>query len=276
ELLAEPQNIIAGAYNTVRQEKYPLALPFDLWLETVRRFCEYFETPFWQVLEALRAGDELFVPAQMFDRAAIFVESLGLTPGELAIFTDPNPLPTWFDLYGYDAAADATNVATDAATGQRIDLNAAKSLARRLGVTYNELVAIVRTGFVNPKLASLVILVKLDVTVQDIFFYKDAKTFYDANKDLIEADRALLAPANQARYDALTQADWTKLRDVNAFEKTLDDFTAAYPASGINFKDWLNNEIANNTFDDILILADPNAGCDFDQTTVRYAGGRAA
>ena len=276
ELLAEPQNIIAEAYDTVRQARYPLTLPFDLWLETARKFCEYFETPFAQVLESLRAGDELVVPAQVYDRAAIFYESLGLTPSELTIFTDPNPLNAWFQLYGYANAALATTVAVDAATGQRTDLNAAKALSRRLGVTYNELTDIIRTGFVNPKLASLVVLYKLDVTVQDVFFYKGAKAFFDANKDLLGAVRAALGAADQARFDALTPADWTKLGDVDAFEKRLAAFTAAYPASGINVKDWLNNEIATNTFDNILILADPNAGCDFDQTTVRYAGGQAA
>src|SRR5438552_660581 len=71
ELLAEPQYIQRHAYDTVRDARYPIILPFDLWTETVRRFCDYFETPFWRVLEAFRAGDELFVAAQRYDRAAI-------------------------------------------------------------------------------------------------------------------------------------------------------------------------------------------------------------
>ena len=45
ELLAEPQNVIVEAYKKLRTAPYPLTLPFDLWLETVRRFCEYFENP---------------------------------------------------------------------------------------------------------------------------------------------------------------------------------------------------------------------------------------
>ena len=276
ELIAEPQNIIAGAYDTLRQAKYPLALPFDLWLETVRKFCDYFETHFSGVLEAFRQGDDLFAPAQVYDRATIFHESLGLAPRELAIFTNPNPLANWFELYGYATAAEATAAATDAATGLRIDLNSAKALARRLGLSYNELVDVVSTGFVNPKLASLVLLYKIDARIQDVYFYKAAKPFYNANQDLLGKNRAALSAADQARYDALTPADWTKLGDVAALEKKLDDCTAAYPASGVNFKDWLNNQIAANTFDDILLLADPDAGCDFDKTIVRYAGGAPA
>src|SRR5687768_4802630 len=38
ELLAEPQNIIREAYDKVRDARYPLTLPFDLWIETVRAF----------------------------------------------------------------------------------------------------------------------------------------------------------------------------------------------------------------------------------------------
>ncbi len=89
ELLAEPQNVIAEAYDKLRAARYPLALPFDLWLETVRSSASYFETPLADVLEAFRPSDDLFAPTQPFDRAAIFIESLGLSPAEAAIFTNP-------------------------------------------------------------------------------------------------------------------------------------------------------------------------------------------
>jgi hypothetical protein len=65
ELMAEPHHIIHKAYDTLkgRGASYPLTLPFDLWLETVRRFCDYFETPLWQMLDVFRPSDELFAPA---------------------------------------------------------------------------------------------------------------------------------------------------------------------------------------------------------------------
>jgi hypothetical protein len=276
ELLAEPQNIIAAAYEPLRQAKYPLTLPFDLWLETVRKFTDAFETPFWQVLESFRKSDELFVPLQPFDRAAVFFESLGLTAGELDIFADPNPLSRWFELYGYPNAAAATAVAIDPMTEQRLDLNAAKALARRLGVTYNELTDVIRTEFVNPKLASLITLDKLELSVADVYIYKGAKAFYDANNALIRADPAGLSAAERARYDGLSEGDWTKLGEVDAIEKKLAAFTTTYSASAFDAKAWLNTASANNAFDDILVLADPNAGCDFDKTTLQYAGGQPA
>jgi hypothetical protein len=258
ELLAEPQHVIAEAYAQVQQARYPLDLPFDLWIETVRRFCDAFETPLWRLLDVFRPGDELFAPAQPFDRASIAIESLGLSPAEYALFTDPAPLARWHELYGYSTAAAATTAATDAGTGQRIDLNSAKALSRRLGVTYKELVEIVQTGFVNPKLGELAILYKLGMTVQDVMFY--------------EVHRGLLAQSP----GALSAGDQQRREEVTAFEKRLDELTEEHSPSGFDAKVWLNDALVDDVFDDVLVLADPDAGCDFDRTILRYSGGQAA
>lgn len=101
ELLAEPQNVIREAYDHLHKARYPLNLPFDLWIETVRQFCNYFETPLHELLETFRASNDLFAPTQTFDRASVFMESLGLAPAEVAIFTDPDLLSKWYELYGY-------------------------------------------------------------------------------------------------------------------------------------------------------------------------------
>ena len=55
DLIAEPQHVIPGVYSTtLKQTVYPLNLPFDLWLETVRGFLNYFKAPLAQVLDTLR------------------------------------------------------------------------------------------------------------------------------------------------------------------------------------------------------------------------------
>lgn len=276
DLLSEPANVIIEAYTKLQQARYPLAQPFDLWLETVRRFCSYFETPLWQLLEVFRPGDELFAPAQAYDRAVIFAESLGLSMTEYSIFTDPNPLSKWYELYGYNSAAQATTQAADADTGQRIDLNSAKALSRRLGISYKELVEIVQTGFVNPKLQVLVILPKLNVSISDVVYYKTHKDFYTANKDLIGKKRSALSAADQLRFDKLTEADWRILNEINAFVTRLDALTNKFKASGFNAATWLNTALQNNYFDGILLLTDPESGCNFDETTLRYFGGTPA
>ncbi|NTU77944.1 MAG: hypothetical protein HGA45_00835, partial [Chloroflexales bacterium] len=345
ELLAEPQNVIRAAYDRLLEACYPLALPFDLWLETVRQFCQFFDTPLAQLLETFRREDTLFAPTQPFDRAAIFVESLGLAPAEAAIFTDPDPLADdkWHGLYGLPAIRSALQAPTNAvnATLSLEDADAARFsvgdwcayfdlsanamhpesrritaidtagsggagrttitlagewatppvagdllafdaltplgsagfLARRLQITYNELVAIVRGGFVNPALARLTLLDKLDVSIGAVRLYRDPQSaaFYALNKDLLDKERDELSDPDKARFDALAQAEWEQLREIQAFEQRLARFAADYDLLPAD----LEAEVQAIPLDAILVLSDPDAGCSFDMTTLRYASGRA-
>ncbi len=343
--------MIRAAYDKLTAPRYPLKLPFDLWLETVRQFCDYAEAPLAEVLEALRPGPDLFSTTHHYDRAAIFYESLGLSPSEVAIFTDPDPLARgqWCDLYGYattgPAIANPTNAAPDATltlpnnttfeagnpvtyatvaagvqvethtiktvggpdsggAGQRLItlngvwttpptsgdrlipaasvlLSSAKTLARRMEVTYKELVEIVKTGFVNPHLAPLALLYKLDLAAKDVFFYETHRAFYLANQDLRGRARETLPPADQARYDALANdvpntnlKGWDIVNEIGSLMDRLD--AAAVEFAPFDARAWLDNQLAANVFDDILVLADPDAGCSFDATTLRYADGRPA
>ncbi|MFD7712866.1 Tc toxin subunit A, partial [Streptomyces sp. NPDC059786] len=288
ELLAEPQNIVREAYDRVREARYPLTLPFDLWIETVRAFCDAFGAPLWRVLEVFRPSDQLFAPAQVYDRAAIFLESLRLSPAEVELFTAPDPVTKWFELYGFASAADATTGATDAATGQRVDLNSAKALSRRLGVTHQELADLVGTAFVNPRLDRLVLLHKLGVGVGSVRFRRDPRNaaLYDGNQDLLDPsasagrrlakDRATLSPADRVRFDALSQDDWQTINEIEAFEGRLLDFSAGHGLPLAEVKAEVKAELDAIPFDQILVLADPDGGCDFDATIFRYADGRAA
>jgi ABC toxin N-terminal region/Neuraminidase-like domain/Salmonella virulence plasmid 28.1kDa A protein len=346
ELLAEPANVIEKAYDVLGAARYPLPLPFDLPLETVRRFCDYFDRPLAGVLEVFRGGDTLFAPAQDYDRAAIFAESLGISPAEWAIFTDPAPLASerWYDLYGlwrsrpaisnptnagnatvtiadanaaplnagdpcryFDVSANALRAETrliaevgspgSGGAGQAkitfagvwttppeandllvfdapTALKSAKTLAGRLGVTYKQLVDIVSTGFVNPRLDALVLLHKLGVGIHNVVFCRAPEnvTLYAQNKDLLDQERSDLPPGDQARFDALTQAQWQALHEVQAFERQLSEVTTRYRITPAQVEAALQAV----PMDEILVLADPDAGCDFDLTTLRYASGRAA
>jgi hypothetical protein len=368
ELLAEPQNVIREAYEALRNARYPLNLPFDLWLETVRKFCDYFETPLHQVLEVLRPDEDLFAPIRnptnignatvsvgnadaaklsngmtctylvastnalsgeskrisaigaadsggagqttitflgnwtsapvsgdrlvsrpLDRRAAIFMEHLGLAPAEVDIFADPDPLPKWHKLYGFATAAEATTEATDPVTGQRADLNSAKALSRRLGVTYKEIAEIVRSGFVNPEVNKLSPLYKLDVSVRDAKHYKDNQAFYDANKAFYEANsgkaRGELSDAHRTQYDELSKKQagreitgWDVLHEVAAVEQRLrgvaKDFYPTLDDAGLLGKiEEFRSQIKNMPFGKALVLADPDTGCNFDQTTLQYADG---
>jgi hypothetical protein len=250
ELLAEPQNILPEAYHILKDARYPLALPFDLWLETVRSFLDHFETPLWQVLEIFRPADELFPPAvnpQPYYRATIFAEYLGISPNEYGILTDKNPLAKWYELYGYVSPTEAQTVAMDAETQQRVDLNSAKALSRRLGVSYKELVEIVQTWFVNPQLDKLVLLRELVVDIADVIRYR-----------------------RQQGYPPFSTDERT------AFEMRLGQLTEKFKAPIPDVKTLLDNALQSIPLNQILVLADPDAGCNFDQTTLQYADGHSA
>ena len=143
DLIAEPQNLLPEAYELLKQARYPLTAPFDLWLATVRAFTDHFEVPFWQLLDALRPSDALFpADGNEYGLAAIAYERLGLSPAELRILTEPASLANWPELFGYPAGATAVALG---------ELAGAKTLARKLGVSYHDLVALLRTRFVNPR-----------------------------------------------------------------------------------------------------------------------------
>lgn len=236
ELLAEPQNVLAEVYDTtLKQARYPLALPFDLWIETSRRFFGHFDAPLSQVLETFRPTDELFAPAEnpeAYYRADVFAEQLGICPAEYAIFTEPHPLTTWFELYGFGTGAQAL-------TG----LRSAKALSRRLGVSYQEIVNLVKTWFVNPTLDSLAPLWKIGIDAGDVLHYKAAGT---------------------------------SQQDIAAFEARLDGLSAKFEASGFVAKDWLGAAWQSGDFARVLVLSGPASGCDFDKTTLEHGGGAPA
>jgi len=250
ELLAEPQNLLRLAYTELLGKRYPGPLPFDLWIETVREFSTDLGTPLHEVMEAFRDSDALIEEAQAYDRADTFVEYLGFSPAEAAILTDSDPLAEWWLLYGYPDAAEATTEAVDAQTGQRVDLNSAKSLARRLQITYQELVDIIQTGFVNPELPKLGLLYKLGASIRDARHYTEHR-----------ADPAPLTPEQVASK-----------QQVDAFEARLAALAAL---AGVPLAT-LQDEVDTLPYPKVLVLADPNTGADFDLTTLRYADGTPA
>lgn len=253
ELLAEPQNIMREAYDQLKKAAYPLGLPFDLWLETVRRFCAQSGLPLWKVLDILHATESLFLqPADTapYGLSSVFIESLGVSPAEYALITDANPQATWPRLYGFDDPNKTDTQNQQDALGA---LASAKTLSLRLGLSYEQLVELLRTGFVNPRLDALVILGKLGVEVSDVFTYK-------SNEALLSQDEATLSDEQREL-----------LGELKAFGQRLEDMAAAFP--GFDVDAWLDDAWQQKLFDKALVLADPDAGCNFDATTLRYADG---
>lgn len=250
ELLAEPQNVIKQAYESVRDAKYPLDLPMDLWMETVREFCSYFETPLSKLLETFRSTDALMDAGEPYDRERIFIESLGLSPKQAALFTNDKPLDDWYKLYGFPDEATALTDATDS-DGDRIGLVSAKALSLRLDVSYKTLIEIIKTGFVNPQLQSLRIIYDLGVSPRDA-------SFFVANKNLLN-----VASAN------LTEQKAKDKLEVEAFEAKLATYASKYHTQLAT----LVAQLEAIPFAQVIVLADPDAGCNFNATFLQYADG---
>ncbi len=230
DLIAEPANVTPAAYDILRAAKYPMTLPFDAWLEQVRGYCDHFQAPLWTILETLRPTDDLYPSGTAaYGRAAIFLEQLGIPPTEQAILADPAPLSHWRDLYGYDptTVTEAQALST---------LQQAPALSQRLGVSYIELVDLVKTGFLNPHLDVLATLRTIDLDVDSLMRYRQATGY----PPYAAADQAAL----EAKLGPEALA-WVKALDLSTIAK-------------------------------ILVLADPAADCGFDSTVLQYADGTAA
>jgi peptidoglycan hydrolase-like protein with peptidoglycan-binding domain len=254
DLVAEPQNILPAAYSILANRTtamppavYPLELPFDLWIETVRGFLNYFKIPLGQVLDVCRPADRLELLTDTnnypYYRASIFVENLGLSPAEYALYTLPTNLANWFGLYGY------TNQATALA-----ELASAKTLADTLDISYQDLANIIETGFLNPSLVPLTIpLRKFGLSLNDVFAYT-SQPGYILNPPITAAQKA-------------------------AFEQKLQALTKRYyPVSNPTaLQNWLNAVLTAGYSSRVLILQAPAQDpSDFRNTKFQYAGGNAA
>lgn len=182
ELVAEPQHIAWEAYvggngkKGLRDYVYPPALPFDLPLEMVRAFLKQLEIPLFRLRECVVRPSKLRASAGKADGLVdIWYERLGLGPYDVAVLTRKQG---WHELFGYKDENDALKTVTEQSADGPVEkpaltsLGNGKTLARRLAVTYEELVEILRTRFVNPGIAERVVLDRLgiDVHVLDLHF----------------------------------------------------------------------------------------------------------
>ncbi|MCX6543101.1 MAG: neuraminidase-like domain-containing protein [Acidobacteria bacterium] len=254
ELLAEPQNLLPDAYKKLRDEDcYPLALPFDLWLETVRLFFDHFDTPMWKALEAFRQVDELELFAseepRQYYRAQICAECLSLSPSEYAILTGSSG-HGWYELYGY---------ASPTVAGR--ELRSAKTLSRRLGVTYRELVDVVKTRFVNPGLPDLGLLWKLGVEVGDAVRYFE--------------NRSTAAAPGTSEYAGTQRLFEERLAELGL--KYQQSFAARHTSAQEELE-----KLWPSKFREALVLRDRHGfdprvvRCDFGNTYLEYADSEAA
>lgn len=237
DLIAEPQNINQQAYKILDGEVFPMNQPFDYSVQLVRKLSEHFGSSFHDLLFAFRKNNDLLPgTGATYALNDVFIESLGFSPREYKLFTEPD-FTNWFKLYGYDDGLIPLTPASAADVG-RVDILSAKTLSRKLGVSYKELAELVKTSFINPSLNELVILRSLQIDAADVFRWKAAPGF-----------------------TAFTNAEKT------AFEASL---TAA-STPGFNAQAWLNQFWTDNQFSRIILLYETAATDNFDDVKLQFA-----
>jgi len=200
DLLASPQFVMNSAYTTLRNERFPIPLPFHQPLENLRRYFDKFEVPLPLAMERLRVNDQLERGTNTYGWRDILMEELRLSRDEHEVLTDSAANPLW-RIYGLpNGTSDADVIAT---------LSNAKQFSRRLNITYEELVDILKTRFINPNSDLVPKLERLGVSIGDLQALKN-NTLSDADFDK-KLPTGAHAP-DPAQYDGEIKA-WVRKQE---------------------------------------------------------------
>lgn len=229
DLVASPQYVIDAAYETLKSAWFPPPLPFNQPLESLRRYYERFDVPLQSAMEQLCTTDELDRGANSYGWSDILMEELGLSRQEYQLLTDSSL--TWKQVYGFDP-----NKLDSEVLGI---LSNAKLFARRVGITYEELVSLLKTRFINPNINMIPKLEKLGVPFATI----------------------------QALYEG-------RMSEL-AFNSLLPTGVGAPDPTeyGGNIAAWIKNDENYGRIKSIVTLSDTSGseGCDFGKFTMGYA-----
>jgi hypothetical protein len=186
DLLASPQFVLDRAYTILRGERFPAPLPFHQPLESLRRYFAKFDVPLELAMERLRATDDLERDGRPYGWRDILMESLEISRPDYELLTDSATVPLW-RAYGFAAGTSDDAVIAN--------LSDARAFARRLQISYDDLVALLQTRFVNPDVNLVRKLERLGVPFATLKALKDG-TITDADFDaLLPTGAAALDPA---------------------------------------------------------------------------------
>jgi len=246
ELLATPQFVQDAAYETLAgkhkpNEGPPLLpptppLPFHQPLENLRRYFDKFEAPLPEVMEALRTHDELERPNAAnpdnpieYGWRDILMEELRLSRAEYARLTDG--ALTLNHLYGFKPGTSDNDVLAS--------LSNVKAFTRRVEISYEEIVDILKTRFVNPNSTLVPKLEELGVPFLTLKALKDSAMSDD----------------DEAKFDEL-------ISKVDASHY------------GGDIKAWVTDDANYARIMGLITLTDPTGEdnpCSFDKVEFRYA-----
>ncbi len=143
ELVAAPQYVDNAAYAILQDAFFPPPLPFNRPLTLLRSHLARLGISLADAMAALRPNDQLTnrTTPTSYGWSDILIEEVGISRDEYRLFTDSSV--GLGALYGLDEATALTTL-------QRWSL---EELSRRLGISYDEIAALLETEFINPRAA---------------------------------------------------------------------------------------------------------------------------
>ena len=239
DLLASPQFVMDSAYTTLRNARFPTPLPFHQPLESIRRYFDKFEVPLPLAMQRLRKSNALERGTDAYGWRDTLMETVRLSRSEYEMLVDSAAVPLW-RMYGFpNGTSDADVIA---GIPNFPGLSNAKQFTRRVGITYEDLAALLQTRFINPNSDLIPKLERLGVSIAELKNLKDTNT-----------------PAADAAFDALLPGE------------TLAPDPAEY---GGDIKAWVKNQQNFDRIMGLITLTDPTGNsdpCNFDTLEFRYA-----
>ena len=233
ELNAVPQNVNDAAYVALQQSLFPAPLPFNRPLALLRQHMGALALSVPDAMQALRKDDSPNgggLASAAYGWNDILIERLQISRDEMRVFSDATL--TLGDLTGLPAA-------TALATLQQMSLH---DLVRRFQITYDDIVAVLETQFVNPNAALIERVQRLGAPFTTI-------SALEQNPNTIGPDFIAALPAN---------LDYSQ-------------YGGSGPQDVVN---WLCNSTNYNKLMSLIVIANPTSGamdCSGDQLQLRYA-----
>ena len=143
ELRANPQNFNLEAYRILSNNKegekavYPFALPYHQPLDAIRTYSDHLNVSRYEAMKAMNPQPDAVTTK------AIEAESLGISQEEYIILTGE----------AFNGTADTTQLHEYfgyTAEGELEDMSKVHEFLQRSGVSYTELVELIKTRFINP------------------------------------------------------------------------------------------------------------------------------
>ncbi|HUG67047.1 MAG TPA: neuraminidase-like domain-containing protein [Pirellulaceae bacterium] len=201
ELRAYPQYVNPRAYDKLRQAKYPLALPFDLFAEEVRAAFQKTNLQRWDLMRTFRGN----MPPNDPTDGEIAAEYFGISADPAAAFDEKRLI----------LAADASVAGQRTLWGETgnagwlATIGNVKNFLQKTGLEYNELLALLDLKFINSA---------GDIVIQHL----------DASCD---TDKKVIQVLDAAKLDRIHRflRLWRKLKDWKMWEL---DLTIRHPHIG--------------------------------------------